>query len=299
MSFRIKMLSWIVAVNLGITGILLCTILGNIKTQSMGYEKNAERFAEQREEIIRRLEDILVFKERMAQKELAHVNAGTILKWEEWKFFQDAMVLLNYTEMEGKIVFRDILLNPLGKRHRAFDDAQALKVLKTAIREDRLVLREDHENPDSFYIAIPVHVRSEPAEDEESPGAVEGRVFGGALVQPRFPLYQKPGDYFDWILFWTAMAGGTLVLILVTYTILSTMVIRPVERMAQAADSVAAGNFSIHCPEVGSRDEIGRMISSFNYMLDEVRDYHHHLEEKVRDIRDYASVRAYQAADPG
>jgi len=95
------------------------------------------------------------------------------------------------------------------------------------------------------------------------------------------------------------MAGGTLVLILVTYTILSTMVIRPVERMAQAADSVAAGNFSIHCPEVGSRDEIGRMISSFNYMLDEVRDYHHHLEEKVRDIRDYASVRAYQAADPG
>ena len=65
------------------------------------------------------------------------------------------------------------------------------------------------------------------------------RVWGGALVQPRFPLFEEPKDYFDWRLFWIAMAGGTLFLIMVTFTILSRVVIRPVEVMATAVQNTS------------------------------------------------------------
>jgi signal transduction histidine kinase len=281
MSFRFKLLTWIIAVNVVITGLLLWAILSNISAQSLGYRRNAENFEEQREEIIQRLGDILVFQEQMAGNSPSNVSPNTVIEWKEWKEFRDAMVRLDYMERDGKIVSVDILLNPLGKRYRTLDDERALEILDAAIAEDRLVMRGDAQRLEDFYIAIPIHF----GEDTLVDSGESARVWGGALVQPRFPALTEPMDFFDWRLFWIAMAGGTLFLIMVTFTILSKVVIRPVEVMATAADRVAHGDYTVHCETTGSRDEIGRLITSFNFMVDEVRDYHHHLEDRVREAQ--------------
>ncbi|MHC4943971.1 MAG: ATP-binding protein [Planctomycetota bacterium] len=86
------------------------------------------------------------------------------------------------------------------------------------------------------------------------------------------------------------MAGGTVILILVTIMILSKLVIRPVNQMAHVADLAAGGDYTVKCPSTGSRDEIGRLITSFNYMLNEVQDYHQHLEERIEE--EQAKVKA-------
>ncbi|MBU0754808.1 MAG: HAMP domain-containing protein, partial [Planctomycetes bacterium] len=285
MSFGIKLLTWIVAINVAITGLLLWAILSNIHGQSIGYQRNARRFAAQRQEIIRRLEAILVFQKKMSEKELADVRASTIIGWEEWSLCRDALVLLNYTEIDGEIVHRDIRLNPLGKLHRSFDETQAMAVLQTAIDENRPVFHEDARNPDLVFIAVPIFHRTLSAQYPEPDADAQRRPWGGALVQPNFPVFEPPVDYFNWELFWIAMAGGTITLILVTYVMLSRLVIRPVRRMARVADRVASGDYSVQCKESGSRDEVGRLTASFNYMLNEVRDYHHHLEERIDEAQ--------------
>jgi signal transduction histidine kinase len=283
MSFGFKLLTWIIAINVVITGLLLWAILSNISAQSAGYRSNAERFQEQREEIIRRLEDILIFQKRMSEKELADVRPSSIIEWDEWYLCRDAMVLLNYTEIDGEIVNRDILLNPLGKHGRSFDDAQAIEVLQTAIDENRPVFHEDARNPELVFIAVPIFHRSELALPLGANMSQGRRPWGGALVQPKFPLFQEPRDFFNWELFWVATVGGTITLILVTIMILSKLVIRPVNQMAHVADLAAGGDYSVQCAPTGSRDEIGRLITSFNYMLHEVRDYHQHLEERIEE----------------
>jgi len=287
MSFRIKLLSWIVLVNLCITGLLLWSILSNIQNQSEGYKKNTEQIAEQRAEIIKSLvKNILDFKDRISRKKLDDVSAATVIEWDEWSLVKDAIVLLKYTVHNKRIVHFDILLNPLGKANRTFDDSRAMGILETAIEEDEVRFGDDEQGDKEFYIALPIHIRS----GLESNGEGSSRVWGGALVQPRFPMLPKFEDRFRWSLFWIAMLGGTFILILVTYLVLSQVVIHPVEQMALAADRVAKGDFSAHCPSTRSLDEIGRLIFSFNYMLDEVRDYHHHLEDRVNEAQ--AKVKA-------
>ncbi|MHC4943970.1 MAG: hypothetical protein ACYTG7_13215 [Planctomycetota bacterium] len=203
MSFGFKLLSWIIAINVVITGLLLWAILSNIRTQSMGYRSNAERSQEQREEIIRRLEDILVFQKKMSEKELADVRPSSIIEWDEWHLCRDAMVLLNYTEIDGEIVNRDILLNPLGKHGRSFNDAQGIEVLQTAIDENRPVFHEDDRNPELVFIAVPIFHRSELARLSGVNLQQGRRPWGGALVQPKFPVYEGPrisstGSFSGW-----------------------------------------------------------------------------------------------------
>ena len=135
MSFRFKLLTWIIAVNVVITGLLLWAILSNIRAQSLGYRRSEQNFADQREEIMKRLADILAFQERMARNSPREVSPRTVIDWPEWREFRDAMVRLDYMESDDKIVPVDILLNPLGKRYRTLDDARALAILDTAIVE--------------------------------------------------------------------------------------------------------------------------------------------------------------------
>ena len=126
MSFRVKLLSWIVAVNLGITALLLVAVLSNINRQSQGYRRSAEVIAGQRGEIFDRLEDILGFQKAISEKEEADFSAvSMIFHWTEWRNYRDAMVLLDYTKLDREIIHTDILLNPLGRLHRTFDDEQA------------------------------------------------------------------------------------------------------------------------------------------------------------------------------
>jgi nitrogen fixation/metabolism regulation signal transduction histidine kinase len=56
-----------------------------------------------------------------------------------------------------------------------------------------------------------------------------------------------------------------------------------VERLAQAAEKVAAGDLSQELPVLG-KDEVGRLTASFNEMIAKLRQ-NRELEEKVRETQ--------------
>jgi signal transduction histidine kinase len=288
MSLRTKVLLWIIAVNLGIAALLWTAIHGSILAQREAHTRTLTEIRENREEVIKRFSDILSFEEELSTLEEKNITTHSILNW-DWDYFDDAVVLKKYVEFEGQIIYTDIELNPLGSRRRSpsFDREAALDMLKSAIEEDRRITEGDS-------IAIPIHVRN--STKNHSPGAggflsrapplPATRVWGAAYVRPRFPEIGGGDGFFDPTVFWVAMVGGTLILIAATYVILSRLVIRPVEEMARVAGKAARGDFSTRCSVSGTGDEVGRLILSFNFMVDEVGDYHRHLQDKVAEAQD-------------
>ncbi|MGE0192693.1 MAG: sensor histidine kinase [Planctomycetota bacterium] len=78
------------------------------------------------------------------------------------------------------------------------------------------------------------------------------------------------------------LAAGVVLLGVIGWLAVSQLVIRPMERLARAADALAAGAR----PEPlrvrpGRRDEIGRTLDAFNRMAREILAYHGQLEERV------------------
>ena len=289
-SFRVKLFTWIVAVNLAVTGLLLWAILGNIRAQGEELRRTGELSTTQRRRILERTQDLLSFQGRMSRQELTEVTPGILLAWDEWNAYEDAIIALNFIIAVDDVGGREVVgeemasvLNPLGRSRRGPEDRRALSILKEAVTEERVLLRKDPQDSELYYIALPIYLKSDSTGEglSDRPGPVSG----GALVKARIPSVPPPEDRFDWPLFWLALCGGTLALILVTYLILSRLVIRPVEGMAMAADRVAAGDYSVYCASSGREDEIGRLIASFNFMLSEVRDYHKHLEDRVREAQ--------------
>ena len=70
-------------------------------------------------------------------------------------------------------------------------------------------------------------------------------------------------------------SGGCLVV-----SRLSVRITRPIHELAEAADTIAAGDYS---PRVGTtrRDEVGRLGRAFNAMVADVKDAHQQLEARV------------------
>ena len=273
MSLRTKVLFWIIAVNLCVGALIFVAIQGNVEAQRDVHGRLRARFSENRTENIERLGKILLFTESLSQVDTHDISLESIpqriIKWKDWRFFEDAVVLgKDFVELEGNIIHSQIELNPLGNRKRSpfFDRSAALRMLKTAIQENRRVIEGDS-------IAIPIHTRK----------GREIEAWGGAFVRPRFPAIEEDGGFFDLTVFWIAMVGGTVVLIAASFIILSRVVIKPMEELVDVADKVAEGNFSVQCAPSGAGDEVGRLINSFNYMVREVGDYHRHLEIKVRE----------------
>ncbi|MEE8107374.1 MAG: HAMP domain-containing sensor histidine kinase [Planctomycetota bacterium] len=77
--------------------------------------------------------------------------------------------------------------------------------------------------------------------------------------------------------------AGTLLLILVTYLILSRLVLRPLERLSRASEAMAGGAPPEVLVRSGHGDEMDRLFESFNRMSSEVHEYQQHLEERVMD----------------
>jgi len=73
--------------------------------------------------------------------------------------------------------------------------------------------------------------------------------------------------------------AGLLVLGLATLVFICWRVIRPIEKLAQAARRVAAGSLDFHV-DIKRNDEIGQLADTFNEMIDGLRSKHE-LKEKL------------------
>ncbi len=86
----------------------------------------------------------------------------------------------------------------------------------------------------------------------------------------------------------TALAVGTVLMVVVACMLLAGLVVRPVERLLQATRMLSAGGRPPKVVGEERQDEIGELIRSFNLMAEEVRSYREDLEKKVSEAtRDY------------
>ena len=94
-------------------------------------------------------------------------------------------------------------------------------------------------------------------------------------------------------------AGAGLVLAILLSSWAAARVTRPIERLAQAAQEVAGGNWNTTV-EVGSRDEIGQLADSFNRMTHELLDQRNRLvqAERVAAWRELARRLAHELKNP-
>jgi signal transduction histidine kinase len=82
-------------------------------------------------------------------------------------------------------------------------------------------------------------------------------------------------------LVYLVMVVGAILLTTVAYVLLSRMVVKPLGRIAHAADRIAAGDYRIRLETGGGNDEFDRTIAAFNRMAREIGEYQGHLEDRV------------------
>lgn len=77
------------------------------------------------------------------------------------------------------------------------------------------------------------------------------------------------------------MVVGVIVLTAVFFWLVSRLVVRPLARLTEAADSIARGEYRIQIERRGSGDEFDRTMAAFDRMAREISEYQGHLEDRV------------------
>jgi signal transduction histidine kinase len=86
------------------------------------------------------------------------------------------------------------------------------------------------------------------------------------------------------------LCAGTVLLILVTFLLLNRVVLRPLNRLAEASTQIALGRHAEPVPRSGRNDEMDRLVATFNHMVAEVHEYQQHLEARVLDALNRAKA---------
>lgn len=182
-----------------------------------------------------------------------------LLQWDLWDDVEDP-VLLSLDQDE------DIFINPAGApaSGRPFDSDRLRRLIQTAIDTEDLVEDGDYL---AYYLV-----------------ADAGRRWGVGFKRP----VAVADDYrplVDARMVFILMAVGIPLITLVSYTLLTRVVIRPIDHLQEASHRVARGDYSAVIPPraEGAGDEIDQLVDAFNTMLGEVRDYRENLEQRVRE----------------
>jgi len=79
------------------------------------------------------------------------------------------------------------------------------------------------------------------------------------------------------IVIFLSLAG--FLFLLVVIVLISGSITRPLRALAEAAKDIATGNLDIELPTIKSRDEVGNLADSFNYMKSSLKEYIKELTE--------------------
>lgn len=82
-------------------------------------------------------------------------------------------------------------------------------------------------------------------------------------------------------LVYLVMVAGGILLIAVSFALISRLVMRPLGRISEAADRIARGDYRIQVEQSGTNDEFDRTIAAVNRMAHEIGEYQGHLEDRV------------------
>lgn len=117
-----------------------------------------------------------------------------------------------------------------------------------------------------------VDIESASGEYEQYPLYVGGAEIGTIMarqlarvgsISEKEALFRKRGKYFLVMSF--VIAGGGAVFLAVFFSLFLS---RPLKNMKNAVESLAKGDFTVRVPAVKTKDEVGRLADSFNFMAE-------------------------------
>ncbi|MCZ6598738.1 MAG: HAMP domain-containing sensor histidine kinase [Planctomycetota bacterium] len=180
-------------------------------------------------------------------------NVRYILKWPGWSEILDARLrdrtFIDNPERKG------VDLNPVGSSARSpnFGEVEVVEAIREAIETGRTF---------------------------PGPSEVWGALWYRA--DSRVDVRDLLGDLLGWFVV------STILLTAGTYFALRRLVLDPVERLAEAARRVRAGDLSVQVVEPPRHDEVAELVRSFNAMTTTLRDFNLRLELEVRDATEKA-----------
>src|ERR1039457_4855013 len=179
--------------------------------------------------------------------------------------------------------YKEATLNPTNPRDRAVDwEADIVNTFRN--HQERKEMWGERDTPDgrSLYLARPIRApqqclecHSVPAKAPRAMIKVYGtaNVFGwkpneiiGAQivsVPMSVPLGIADSEFKKLVVYLGAIGVGTMLILDVALVLI---VIRPVRRLARAADEISKGNLEVEALPVKGRDEIAALSGSFNRM---------------------------------
>lgn len=203
------------------------------------------------------------------------LNAASILGWDEWGKFEDALILDGNLALapDGSVVPQGIALNPLGSSRRGpeFDAGTVYS---------------------NMYLA---QSTGRPVDDVEGGRVLPIDMPGGVWGTCWYRIDRDQGRTTRLVRTFLLLFGVTTLAIAATlYFVLRSEVLAPVSRLTAAARRVAAGDMEVSVPTTTRAGELGELTRAFNGMVAEVRDFNARLEREVRDAT--AQARAAEQA---
>jgi signal transduction histidine kinase len=207
-------------------------------------------FGEIQGETSRRLFDQLMFSIAGNIEAGDDLDVRAILLDPQWKLVADAMIVSdNLEEVRGEVLTHGVAINPLGRAARSGDgDQEILRAMLEATRTGQkveaaggwVVLIEDKRDTwGAFWYRLP--------EVLVDNSAIEMTLIGWLLVST------------------VLLTGGTFIA-------LSSLVLRPVDRLAQAVRRMEGGDLTSRVALAGGSAELSELSHGFNARLaDEVR----------------------------
>lgn len=273
MSLRSKVVLAVLGINLLIFGILAVLVPQDIRQQRdreiQGWRPLFELFQ--------------TLADTIAKSGERTPNFAAILAWPHWDYFEDALL------MEGRVAkapaFSDdpftvipsadpipvgLFFNPGGRfrRNEGFNLELAKRQIAEAIDRNAVI-------PGPGTVAVPITL--------EGPGGRKSWGGGFFVLRPA----QLPLLSLRTVLL--LMGASMLLLGLVTYLVVSRLVLEPVVTLAAASRRVAEGDLAVHLDAPRSSDEIAELMRRFDEMIGKLRNHRSELRSEVEIATEKAS----------
>jgi signal transduction histidine kinase len=282
-SLRARILLSILAVNLAVTALLGLFLVHDLERRDA---ENRAADDEQQRAVMASFEKAfdgyLAVDPREDERTVAEA-ARAVLRHPVLNLVKDGVVLqydvasapaLAATGRDPVLPANALYVNLFGAKHRSptFDDRRARRQILDAIDKRRIVRESDPAL--RGWVAAPIRL------GRTGPRAPGDPIWGGGYFLLDVPQRRASVAAFQPRTLWLGMGAGTLLLLGLTWLLLERSVLKPLADLSVGAERVARGEYRTLVPAPGG-DEVGRVVATFNQMMEQVGDAERRLTDEV------------------
>jgi signal transduction histidine kinase len=287
-SLRVRILLSILAVNVGVTALLVVYLLNDLEQRE---QRAREESLAREADYVQRFERIFDGFLDVDREEVA--DAIKVLRDHPMrKLVKDGVILQidvanqaqpRATYDGSALPANATYVNLLGAKHRdpGYDDSHARAQIQEAVRRRRIA-----RDPQRYgWVAAPIRLARAGAHDRDV------SIWGGGyflLDLPEEAPVAPPTFQPSTIVL--GMGAGTFVLLALTWLLLERSVLHPLTELAAGASRVARREYG-HAVPGGGADEIGRVVAGFNTMMSDVGEAERRLTARVDEATRQAEER--------